>query len=163
LKKKGGLKKPQVKNEKRIAPKIEPKKEPVRSHGAQAKGGFRRGRKTGPYSKTYWLMEFPLMRRISVTAGPPPSGGLPGMASFSSRQNQPMDQSVEFHSLDSIHNVPTNVGSPQSSSSFNLNSPSSSSTSELTHLHNFDSVTAGNNLDNLLENIEPSLTAQDVS
>ena len=83
------------------------------------------------------------------------------MASFSSRQNQPTD--VEFRSLDSIHNVPTNVGSPQSSSSFNLNSPSSSSTSELSHLHNFDSVTAGNNLDNLLENIEPSLTAQDVS
>ena len=55
LKKKGGLKKPQVKNEKRIAPKIEPKKEPARSQGAQAKGGgpFRRARKNGPYSKTY--------------------------------------------------------------------------------------------------------------
>lgn len=87
------------------------------------------------------------------------------MASFSARQNQPTDViGVEFCSndnLDSIHNVPTNVGSPQSSSSFNPNSPGSSGSSELTHLHNFDSVTAGNNLDNLLENIEPSLTAQD--
>lgn len=138
LKKKGGLKKPQVKNEKRIAPKIEPKREPVR--GAQAKGGFRRGRKTGPY----------------MLAGPPPSGGLPSMSSFSSLQNQ--FNLVENHALDSIHNISTNVGSPQSSSSFNPNSPS---TSELTNLHNFDSVTAGNNLDNLLENLEPSLTVQD--
>jgi len=148
LKKKGGLKKPPVNvrsksDERRIAPKIEPKKEPTRTHGAQAKGGFRRGRKTGPY----------------MLAGPPHAGGLPGMASFSSLQNQ--NSMVENHSLDSIHNVPTNVGSPQSSSSFNPNSPSTSSTNELANLHNFDSVTAGNDLDALLTNLEPSLTVQD--
>lgn len=80
------------------------------------------------------------------------------MSSFSSLQNQ--FNLIENHALDSIHNISTNVGSPQSSSSFNPNSPS---TSELTNLHNFDSVTAGNNLDNLLENLEPSLTVQDVS
>jgi len=94
-----------------------------------------------------------------VLAGPPASGGLPPVASFSSAQYQSRES--EFHSLDSIHNISTNVGSPQSSSSFNPNSPSTSSSRELSNLHNFDSVTAGHDLDNLLENLEPSLTVQD--
>ncbi|CAG5089308.1 Oidioi.mRNA.OKI2018_I69.PAR.g12168.t1.cds [Oikopleura dioica] len=139
LKKKAGLKNP---SKKPIAPKkdvkIEPKKEapPIGGRrGPVKKSG--RAKKTGPF----------------MLAGPPAAGGLPGMSTFSSPKSTGSDDLAFIHDA-----ANTNISSPQSSSSLN---PTSPSTSELSNIHNFDSVTSANDFDAFIENLEPSLRRED--